>query len=139
MFNKPIRKSNSLKFKGMYPLVPVINKPLVFPRPANRADSSIHKPKTVVKGSTLVRHSIRVLLDSKWIQDGIIPGCDSVMMQIEDIVEHYVRYHTQNRNWFCKSADHVTVTTWICEATKKYAKALYSVANTALWTRKDGR
>ena len=102
MSNKPIRKSNSLKFKGMYPLVSVINKPLVFTRPANRADSSIHKPKTVVKGSTLVRHSVRVLLDSKWIQDGIIPGCDSVMMQIEDIVEHYVRYHTQNRNWFCK-------------------------------------
>ena len=72
----------------MYPLVSIINKPLVFPRPANGADSSIYKPKTVVvKGSTFVKHSIRVLLDSKWIQDKIIPGCDSVMMQIEDIVE----------------------------------------------------
>ena len=89
--------TNSLKFEGMYPLVPVINKPWVFPRPANRADSSIHKPKTGVKGSTLVRHNIRVLLDSKWIQDGIIPGCDSVVMQIEDIVEHYVQYHTQKQ------------------------------------------
>ena len=119
----------------MYPLVPVAYHSLILAWSANRTDRSIYKPKAVVE---VVTHGISILLNSEWIQNGMISGCDSVMMQIVDIVKHSVRCHTQNGNWSCKSVNHVAVTTWIAKPGKEDTKSLYSVENTAFWTLKYG-
>ena len=122
----------------MNSLVPVVYHPLMFSRSTNRTDRSIYKPKTVVEGSAFVRHSISIYLKSKWIENSLIPGCDSPMMKIVDIVKHDVRYHTQNGNWSCKPTNHVAVATWIGKPAEKDARSLYSVANTSLWALKCG-
>ena len=120
--------------------MPIVYHPLILSRSTNRADRSVYKPKTVVEGSSFVRHSISILLKSKWIENSLIPGCDSPMisMKIVDIVKHDVRYHTQNGNWSCKPTKHVAVATWIGNPAEKDAKSLYSVANTSLWALKSG-
>ena len=102
-------------------------------RSTNRTDRSIYKPKTVIEGSTFVRHSISILLKSKWIENSQIPGCDSLMMQIVDIGKQDVRYHTQNGNWSCKPTTHVATATWIGKPVEKDAKSFDS-----LWALKCG-
>ena len=117
--------------------MPIVYYPLILSRSTNRANCSIYKPKTVVKGSSFVRHSISILLTSEWIENSLIPGCDSPMMKIVDIVKYHVRY-TQNGNWPCKPTNHVAVATWIGKPVEKDAKSVYSVANTSLWALKSG-
>lgn len=38
----------------------------------------------------------------------MIPGCESVTVQIVDTAKCNIRYHTKHRNWLCKPANHVT-------------------------------
>ena len=103
-------------------------KPLMLLRSPNRTDSPIYKPKTVVEGSAYVRDNVSIPLNSEWIQDGMIPGCDYETMQIVHTVKYNVRYHAQHKNWLCKPANHVVVTTWICQPAKKKTSQ-----DSALW------
>ena len=84
----------------------VVNSSLVFVWPANGANCAIHKPKTVVKGSSSSLCGISIRLKGGRIKQLVIPLRDLMAVGLINVINNLVGYHAEYWNRSFKAVYH---------------------------------
>ena len=105
----------------------------MFTRERNWSNWPIDESETVFQGSSFQENCICISLKWYIIQQQVIPFSKAMMINIVNILHHFVWHHTIFRNWSYKSWYQITVSTRIRKPPQKHKQTqtlLYPTTNT---------